>query len=353
MFHTEPNEINTSLGGLPIPKIIVNGRYKLLSQIGSGSFGDIFIGMDQIMNKKVAIKLESTNLSSQLNIEWKLYCHLALNNPAFTPAVYYYGTEGDYNILVMDLLGPSLETLFTSCSRQFSLKTTLMLADEMIGQLEYVHGRGVIHRDVKPDNFLMGLGKQNHHVFLIDYGLSRKYYNTRNRAHMDYSEGNPMMGTLRYCSVNTHLGIKQVRRDDLEALGYILVYFMKGSLPWQGLQNPNCKIIAQHKMSTTVDVLCEGLPTEFISYINYTRALKFKETPNYAYLRNLFRWLFSQLRYSNDYVYDWMLRQTYENARREEWERLNQAPNKPPKNNSLVKNEVNKTEEELAFICAS
>ncbi|CCW68671.1 unnamed protein product [Phytomonas sp. Hart1] len=331
---------------------LVNGRYKLLEHIGSGSFGKVYTSVDQTNLKKVAIKIDTTKSHRQLHNEWLLYCHLSQKNSALTPAVYYYGTEGDYNIMVMDLLGPSLETLFTSCSRKFSLKTTLMLADEMIGQLEYIHSCGIIHRDMKPDNFLIGLGKKSHHVYLIDYGLSKMYYKTINRSHIDYSEGNHMMGTLRYCSVNTHLGIKQGRRDDLEAVGYILVYFMKDSLPWQGLRNANHNTIAQHKMSTMVDVLCEGLPSEFMSYINYTRALKFKENPNYTYLRNLFRWLFRKLGYSNDYVYDWVLRQAYENARREEWECLNQSQDKQLGQKIMSKKKTKKNEE-FTFICAS
>jgi casein kinase 1 len=270
--------------------------------------------------EEVAIKLESIKSKHpQLLYESKLYKILA--GGVGVPNVHWYGVEGDYNVMVLDLLGPSLEDLFSFCNRKLSLKTVLMLADQTVNRIEYVHAKNFIHRDIKPDNFLIGLGKKANQVHIIDFGLAKKYRDPKTQQHIPYREGKNLPGTARYASVNTHLGIEQSRRDDLEAIGYVLMYFNRGSLPWQGLKANGKKEkyekIMEKKMSTPAEVLCKNFPNEFVTYLNYCRSLRFEDRPDYAYLRRLLKDLFFREGYQYDFVFDWTIL-NYNNSKEEQ-----------------------------------
>ena len=328
----------------PLNLLPVVARYRLGRKIGSGSFGDIYLATNIVRyrpaagilspilprpetprvvcvipvelthpsrarsGEEVAVKLESVKTKHpQLLYESKLYRLLA--GGIGIPNVRWFGVEGEFNILVMDLLGPSLEDLFNFCSRKFSIKTVLMLADQLIARTENLHAKCFIHRDIKPDNFLMGLGKRANQVYMIDFGLAKKYRDSRTHQHIPYREHKNLTGTARYASLNTHLGIEQSRRDDMESMGYVLLYFLRGSLPWQGLKAQTKREkydkISDKKYSTPIEVLCKGFPSEFATYLNYCRSLRFDEKPDYAYCRKLFRDLFVREGYIYDYVFDW------------------------------------------------
>ncbi|KAM3583453.1 serine/threonine protein kinase [Umbelopsis sp. WA50703] len=286
----------------------VGNKYRIGRKIGSGSFGDIYLGSNIVSGEEVAIKLESVKAKHpQLEYEAKVY--KTLSGGVGIPFVRWYGTECDYNAMVIDLLGPSLEDLFNFCQRRFSLKTVLLLADQLISRIEFVHSKNFIHRDIKPDNFLMGIGKRGNQVNVIDFGLAKKYRDPKTHLHIPYRENKNLTGTARYASINTHLGVEQSRRDDLESLGYVLMYFCRGSLPWQGLKAATKKQkydrIMEKKMTTSTELLCRGFPNEFSIYLNYTRSLRFDDKPDYSYLRKLFRDLFVREGYVYDYVFDW------------------------------------------------
>ncbi|XP_040856002.1 casein kinase I-like [Ochotona curzoniae] len=322
-------------------QFVVGGKYKLLRKIGSGGFGEIYLAINITDGRQLAVKLESQTANSpKLLEESKLYT--ILQGGVGIPRIKWQGQENGHNLLVMDLLGPSLEDLFNMCSRKFTLKTVLMLADQMISRIEYVHKKNIIHGDIKPSNFLMGTGchceaclenpgrkrKRSRTVsttqddkdislsvedqlFLIDFGLAKMYRNDETNEHIPYSEDRAFIGTARYASINAHLGIEQSRRDDMESIGYVLMYFNRGNLPWQLLTVTQIKQsldkIREKKMATPVEVLCQGFPDEFATYLNYCRALQFEEAPDYTYLRQLFRKLFTTMDYKYDYTFDWNL----------------------------------------------
>ncbi|CAH9093748.1 unnamed protein product [Cuscuta europaea] len=289
---------------------VIDGKFKMGRKIGSGSFGELYLGSNLQTGEEVAIKLESVKTRHpQLHYESKIY--MLLQGGTGIPNLKWYGVEPEYNVMVIDLLGPSLEDLFNYCNRKFSLKTVLMLADQLINRVEYMHARGLLHRDIKPDNFLMGLGRKANQVYIIDYGLAKKYRDLQTHKHIPYRENKNLTGTARYASVNTHLGVEQSRRDDLESLGYVLMYFLRGSLPWQGLRAGTKKQkydkISEKKMLTPIEVLCKSYPSEFISYFHYCRSLRFEDKPDYSYLKRLFRDLFIREGYQFDFVFDWTI----------------------------------------------
>ncbi|PIA36346.1 hypothetical protein AQUCO_03400322v1 [Aquilegia coerulea] len=289
---------------------VIGAKFKVGRKIGSGSFGELYLGVNIQSGEEVAIKLENVKTKHpQLHYESKLY--MLLQGGTGIPHLKWFGVEGEYNVMVIDLLGPSLEDLFNYCNRKFTLKTVLMLADQLINRVEYMHSRGFLHRDIKPDNFLMGLGRKANQVYIIDYGLAKKYRDLQTHKHIPYRENKNLTGTARYASVNTHLGVEQSRRDDLESLGYVLMYFLRGSLPWQGLKAGTKKQkydkISEKKMLTPIEVLCKSYPSEFISYFHYCRSLRFDDKPDYSYLKRLFRDLFIREGYQFDYVFDWTI----------------------------------------------
>lgn len=306
-------ETGASTAGGSSREFYVGGstKYRLMRKIGSGSFGDIYLAVNINSGEEVAVKLESQRAKHpQLLYESKVYRILA--GGVGIPKIRWFGQhDREYNVLVMDLLGPSFEDLFNFCGRKFTLKTVLMLADQMIGRVEYVHNKNFIHRDIKPDNFLMGIGQNCNKVFIVDFGLAKKYRDSRSKQHIPYREDKSLTGTARYASINAHLGIEQSRRDDMESLGTVFMYFLRGSLPWQGLKAGNKKQkydkISEKKMSTPVEVLCKNFPAEFAMYLNYCRGLRFEEAPDYMYLRQLFRILTRTLNHTYDFVFDWTL----------------------------------------------
>lgn len=208
----------------------------------------------------------------------------------------------------MELLGPSLKSLFQKCGNHFSLKTVVMLADQMIQRIEYVHSRNFLHRDIKPDNFTVGYGLRSHIVYLIDFGLAKRFRETETGEIIPISKGRNMLSQV-YSSANAHLGFPQGRKDDLESLGLSVIYWLKGSLPWSNVRAKSSELrskkIKELKESTSIEDLCSECPSEVKEYFQYCRSLNNEDKPDYTYLRDLFKNILKRENQKYDYDYDW------------------------------------------------
>ncbi|KAK5987155.1 Casein kinase I-like protein [Cladobotryum mycophilum] len=290
---------------------VVGVHYRVGKKIGEGSFGVIFEGTNLLNNQQVAIKFEPRKSDApQLRDEYRTY-KILVGCPGI-PNVYYFGQEGLHNILVIDLLGPSLEDLFDHCGRRFTIKTVVMVAKQMLSRVQTIHEKNLIYRDIKPDNFLIGRPgtKAANVIHVVDFGMAKQYRDPKTKQHIPYRERKSLSGTARYMSINTHLGREQSRRDDLEALGHVFMYFLRGGLPWQGLKAATNKQkyekIGEKKQTTAIKDLCEGFPEEFSKYLTYVRNLGFEDTPDYDYLRELFTQALKNAGDVEDGEYDWM-----------------------------------------------
>jgi len=320
----EEKKEEKELRQLRIKQDYIQENFVLLTEMGKGAFGQIFLTYSTRDNEEVATKKETKKSKvtvPQLKMEFivlKTLLHIQSTNPVAAvagiapqdfqvdfsgsqripqeevlgvPKFFGYGENMDYYYLIMQLLGPNLIELFNYCNaKKFTIGTVCMLAIQLLNRIEYMHKHHYLHRDIKPENFLIGCGDKSNVIYLIDFGLSKKYKDPKTHQHIPYRENRTLTGTARYVSINTHLGIEQSRRDDLESIGYVLVYFLKGSLPWQGLKNNQDKYskIMEKKLQIPTEILCFGLPDEITFYLNYCKSLRFEDRPDYDYLRGLF-----------------------------------------------------------------
>lgn len=254
---------------------IIDNRYELYKDIllGKGAFGLIYLAKDSLNNNQVAIKIDrNINTVNQLSKEKyvidSIYENLNNNDIKHVgiSKIYDIGKHQDANYIVMDVLGPNLFQIFKYCNYHFSLQTILLISIQCIDLIEILHSNKFIHKDIKPENFLIGNNNLTNKLYLIDFGLSSKYVDSCN-DHIKYKENNSLVGTARYASINNHMGIEQSRRDDLESLGYMIIYFCKkGNLPWKGIKDSNnilkYKKILKKKILTSVEMLCLDMPSK-------------------------------------------------------------------------------------------
>ena len=278
-------EINSSIE-LSDYEIEVFSNYilDLTKKIESDDDIEIYSGIKIKTNEKVVFKRKKRKSHGSRYIIKEGLIYIKLRGIKRIPYMYSVGGEEDYNILVIELLGESLDMLLKSVDGKFSLATTLKICIQVLNIIEEIHKRGVVLRYLKPDNMVIGLNENKDHIYLIDFEIAKKYI--RFGEHIPFKENKHIRGNRDYISINTHLGKEISRRDDIETLGYNIIYFMKGKLPWSHINDFD--MILDKKKDTTLDELCEGLPEEFKEFIKYSRELEFEQEPDYKYRKNIF-----------------------------------------------------------------
>ena len=279
-------------------------KYHCIEKLGQGSFGSIYKA--EYNGNYYALKFEKRENNIGL-LENEAIIMNYLKGPHI-PYVNSFGSNSNYNILVMQLLGKSLENIFEE-KKVFSVKTVSMLGYQFVSILEYIHNRHIIHRDIKPDNFVMGLNDLSQYVYILDFGLAKKYRSSRTLEQFPFVNRRKITGTARYASINALRGYEQSRRDDLESVGYVLVFFLKGKLPWMGIEaktkEHKYKKILQKKIDISTKDLCEYLPEEMEIILDYVKNLEYTESPDYEMIRGYFNSMIRKVHSKFDYVYDW------------------------------------------------
>jgi len=283
-------------------------KYKLIRKLGQGSFGSIYQAQSKYSKKYYAVKLEDMR-ENQFVLEEESIFLSYLNCPRI-PKLKSFGYSGSIIILVMELLGDSLDKIFDKLpSRKMSIRCVCNIAYQLLIIFEIIHNCNIIHRDIKPANVAIGYEGKSKFIYLLDFGLSKKYRSSKTKKHFQFVRNHKLVGNARYSSINALEGGTQSRRDDLESLGYLLLYLLLGRLPWQGhishSKEDKYYKIREIKKNTTAAELCQGLPHQFQEYVEYTRNLEYEADPDYNYLKNLFLTTLKKFNWDFDYYYDW------------------------------------------------
>ena len=341
-----PNNIETisAEGDEEFFSKLVFSKYKLIKKLGEGSFGKVYKA--EYNSKYYAIKFEQREGGQDLLKNEATIMSYLKGNPHI-PKAHSYGFSGNYNIFVLQLLAKSLEDVFNE-RQKFSLKTGAMLAFQMIEVLKYIHSKHIIHRDIKPDNFVLGSDEYNAYLYLVDFGLAKKYRSSKTLKQNPYMKKKKLTGTARYASIHAMEEMEQSRRDDLEAVSYVIMYFIRGNLPWQGLKlksnEDRYQKILEKKKEISTEELCAEYPKVFYEFVKYSKGLKYSEEPKYDELKkNFVNWVVNHEKEKFDYIQDW----TTEEDIKKRIEEINiTCDNLEENNNNKVKKEkISKIEE--------
>ena len=223
-----------------IEKQIFFNKYKLQKLINKSAFSNVYQGINILKKELVAIKIEN-RITMKNILESEAYILFYLKGFGL-PNLISYGKSGKYNILVEELLGPSLFEISQKkkIKNVFPIKDICMIALQGLDRLEYIHSKNIIHRDIKPQNFLIGR-KDTKIIYLIDFGLAKKYKSSRTGKFIKFTNLGRLIGSITYSSINANAGYEQSRRDDLESFGYMLINLAKKDLPWMKIDKKNLK----------------------------------------------------------------------------------------------------------------
>lgn len=292
------------------PHVFHHGRFTFSEPLGKGGFAFVYAGWDNLTNEPTAIKVENTdrkNASRSIKREYRFTVKLHAGS-CRVPKPIWCGRSQDRRVMVMQQLGDSLSGYFKLCGKRLSVQTTLCLAIELIGILESVHDIGILHRDIKLQNFLTAY-RDCTKFYICDFGLSDFYLNPENHTHIPLTKGHSRYGTVRYASMNNHKGHEQSRRDDLESLGFVLLYAVRGNLPWQTIRDEDRRQkwskVYEMKRNTRIEDLCENLPAVFVTYMERVRQLNFEERPDYEGLKRMFQEEYDRQGFKRVTKYDW------------------------------------------------
>jgi len=310
------NDTSNGVSDRKLPEVIAD-RYEIQGEaLACGAFGCVYKAIDikqKVRSTIYAVKVEDLECDyPQLEHEARMY--KVLEGGEGIPRGYAYESHNNCALLVMDMLGESLQKLFVQCGNGFSVKTTLMLAEQMINRVQYLHEKDYVHRDLKPANFVIGYPgtAERNTIFILDFGMAKKWRNhltgqIRTNVQRYYGP----VGTPMFNSRMAYQGFEQARKDDLESLGYIFLYFLK-SLPWanQDAGMDTEKImedIDDKKKNLALGNYNQAIPHEFIDYLQTCRSMKFTDDPDYESLKNMFRDCAKRLDipYPYDYNFDW------------------------------------------------
>ena len=267
--------------------MLINNRYKLLKRIGSGAFGLIFSAKNVNTNEVVAIKLEPTTQMDTLTHEAAVL--MKLSGIQGIPSLRFYGVPDHNRYMVIDLLGKSLQTVSNEHKKSVPIEIVQMYAKQMVQIIQAVHQRGFVHRDIKPPNFMTDSvsneneNKTSDKIFLIDFGMSRTYIDDKTKEHRcNKMRTTGIIGTPRYVSINVHDGNEPSRRDDLISVMYVLVYLVKGRLPWKAAASPES--VAQMKKKILPEELFLDMPPSYLEIFKYLSTMSYEEAPKYSHI---------------------------------------------------------------------
>ena len=291
----------------------INDTYTILfnKKIGGGAFGKIYTCINNKTKEICACKIEKPDIENpQLNNEYRILS--LLKNYDYFPKCYKYCNSQYGYILILERLGSNLGVIMSKLpNKKYSMKSALMIINQSLERLKLIHEKGIIHRDMKPENLCIGYKGKEKNIYLIDFGLSKLINNDKKNQCflLNIKKEKIVIGTVRYISMNAHLGNEQYKKDDLESLAYMMIYFIKGELPWQNLKAKSRKEkytkIYQKKKHTVNSELCNFLPDEIKTFLNYVLNLNQKQNPDYVKLTNLINNLMKKYGYTNDSQFEW------------------------------------------------